>query len=281
MKKLIGFSILLLITNVSYGGGGWVYKKGKGFVKVGQNMILSRYYFQSNGNLNDLASRISLYTTSLYVEYGITDRLNAVAYVPFFVRAIQNNIQLQPSGTVIPGDAINSFGDTDVGLKYGFFQNKSVVMSISLIAGLPFGYSEVSSDNVLRTGDGEFNQLVKLEVSKSFYPAPFYASAVLGFNNRTNGFSEEFHYGAEVGYKLGQCTGVLRVYSVNSLFNGTNDEFQGNTAFANNIEYFSYGPEIIYTVNNKLGVSASAGFAFSGRNVLGAPNFGFGLFMKL
>lgn len=257
-----------------------MYKRRAGYVKLAQNMIRSRHYFSDNGHTVDIPT-VSLYTSSLYVEYGISDRLNARVYLPFFVRSTLNKVAFRQSGSTIPGDAVHSFGDTDIGLKYGFFQDKAIVMSVGLTFGLSFGSSEVTSERILQTGDGEFNQVVTLEASHSFYPAPVYVSVLTGFNHRTNGFSEEFRYGAEVGWTGKVVAGILKVNSVNSLYNGDAEDSRANGVFSNNTEYFSITPELIINGSDRLGVAVSSGFATSGKRILASPNFGFGVFYTL
>ena len=98
-------------------------------------------------------------------EYGLGDNWNVIAYVPFFVRATQNKQVFNQSGLENEGFELNSFGDADVGIKYGFNQKGPVVFAASLILGIPSGQNK--PEGSLQTGDGEFNQLIKLE-SQSF-----------------------------------------------------------------------------------------------------------------
>ncbi|MEP4533930.1 MAG: hypothetical protein ABJ004_12655 [Cyclobacteriaceae bacterium] len=280
MRKNLLTVIVLTLVFQSYAGGGWVHNKYKGYFKVAQNMIRSPHFFDSDGNTVDIPT-VSLYTSSIYGEYGLSDNLTAVAYIPFFVRSTLNKVEFRQSGNTIDGDAINSFGDTNIGLKYGFFQNRKVVMAASLTLGLPLGSSEVSSERILQTGDGEFNQLVKIEASHSFDKAPFYASLLLGFNNRSKGFSDEFHWGGEVGFTSERVIAILKVYGIESLYNGDSlGNAQSNGVFANNTEYLSYTPELAYIINGSLGLSTSAGFAFSGKQILAAPNYSVGMFFS-
>jgi len=278
LKRIIITITLLTAGITSYAGGGWVYGKHKGYFKLAQNMIRSPYFYNPGGTITDIPT-VSLYTTSLYGEYGITDRLNAIVYIPFFVRSTLNRVHFNQSGDEIPGDQLNAFGDTNVGFKYGFFQNKAIVMSLGVTFGLPLGHWRVNSEHILQTGDGEFNQMITLQASHSFYPKPFYVSAMVGFNNRTRGFSEEFRYAAEAGLTLKKWICDLKIYSINSLYNGTAGENQANSIFANNTEYFSFTPEVNYLFNEKTGISGSVGFALAGRNILASPNFSLGVFM--
>lgn len=271
---------LLGVSSVAFAGGGWVYKKSKGYFKLGQNVIRSPYFFDGDGNVVDIPT-VSLYTSSLYAEYGLSDRLTGVLYMPFFVRSTLNMVEFNQSGSTISGDEINSFGDTNIGLKYGFFQDKPVVLAASLTLGIPLGSSEVSSERILQTGDGEFNQLIKLEASHSFHPKPFYVTTFFGFNNRTEGFSDEIHLGGEVGYTADKLFILMKIYNVSSLYNGDAASTNANGVFANNTEYFSYTPEVIYSLTEKFGLTAAAGFAFSGKQILASPNFGLGVFINL
>ncbi|MFY0605333.1 MAG: hypothetical protein JXR10_01375 [Cyclobacteriaceae bacterium] len=282
MRKL-SISILsaILLSNSVYGGGGWVFQKNQGYLKFGQNVIRAESFFGPNGDATSIPTT-SLYTTSLYGEYGLTDRLNAIAYVPLFVRATVNEVQFRQSGANQPGQEKSTLiGDVDLGIKYGIIQDGPIVLAASLLLGLPFGNSEITAENILQTGDGEFNQLISLEASHSFYPAPVYASIAVGFNNRTNGFSEEVHLGAEIGYTLKNLTIIMKCKNVSSLYNGDGSASAANGVFANNTEYFSYTPELAYLFNDKIGFTASAGLALSGKRILAAPNYGVGFFMNL
>ncbi|MEL7146415.1 MAG: hypothetical protein AAFO69_08615, partial [Bacteroidota bacterium] len=180
----------------------------------------------------------------------------------------------------VEGDAVNSVGDTDLSLKYGLVVDKPIVVSAKLTFGLPLGNPSGGETGTLQTGDGEFNQMLTLEASHSFYPKPLYASVSLGFNNRTNNFSDEVRFGVEAGYTLGKFTGILRLAGIESLMNGDGASNANQGVFGNNIEYISFSPELIYNVTEKAGVSVSVGTAFSGRQVLANPALDIGAFIK-
>lgn len=278
MKKLILLSAIALSVCPAHAGGGWPQPKGKGFFKLGQNMIRSSSFFSPAGEVIDITTT-SLYTTSLYGEYGITGRLTGIAYFPFFVRGTLNQIEYRQSGNREPGDAVNSVGDSDLGLKYTFMAGKPLFASFTVLLGLPLGDTGGGNSGILQTGDGEFNQLVRLDVSGSLTSKVF-ASAYIGFNNRTRGFSDEFRYGAEIGVTWKKFTPILKINSVESFFNGDAEAVQ-NGIFSNNTEYFSPTVEVNYQHTGHLGLSASGGFALSGRNILASPNWSLGVYWKL
>lgn len=284
MKKISAILFIagiILVSNNAYAGGGWPQKKGHGFFKIGFWWLNSDRYYAPNGDLLDIATA-GVYTSSIYAEYGITDRLTGIVYFPFFSRATLNEQVSGATGELLQaGDAVSSLGDTDITLKYGLLHNTPIVLSASLTLGLPLGNDAGGDTGVLQTGDGEFNQMLSLEASKSFSSIGAYATALIAYNNRTKGFSDEFRYGIEAGVTVKSFTLVGRLYSVNSLENGNDKEAPSNGIFSNNIEYTSFSPEIIYTHKDKYGITASMGTAFSGKRVLATPSYSFGLFIKV
>ncbi|MBA4054723.1 MAG: hypothetical protein C0490_08435 [Marivirga sp.] len=280
MKKL---AILLSICSIStfcLAGGGWPQAKGSCYYKLGQNWIIADSFYGPEGDIVGIRTT-SLYTTSFYGEYGITKRLTGILYFPFFVRNTLNKEQYRPSGTVVPGEALNALGDTDVAFKYGLIVDKPVVLSATLSFGIPLGETSGGEGGILQTGDGEFNQMLRLDASTSFYSAPLYASAYVGFNNRTKDFSDEFRFGVEVGYTFfKKLTAIVKLNVVQSLNNGS-DQVADNGIFSNNTEYISPMVEVGYALTEKWGVSASGGYAFSAQNILASPNYGVGVYVKL
>lgn len=286
MKKtvftlLLGFSFSYLIA-----GGGWPQPKKGGFFKIAQAWIIANQHFTDTGSL-DPNTTFATYTSSFYGEYGITDRLTAIAYVPFFTRSLFNNTVSGTTGEVLnSGEAINSIGDIDLSLKYGLITNKPVVLSATLLFGLPTGNPSGGVEQVLQTGDGEFNQMIQFDVStgKTFGNVNTWYSVSVGFNNRTNDFSDEFRYGLEAGASLfdNKLLTILRFIGVESLRNGLPSAFSNSTSlFANNAEYLAIAPEIAYNINSNFGVSVGVSGALYGRIILAAPTYSFGVYMTI
>jgi len=283
MKKvyIIIISVFVFSGNALFAGGGWPIPKAKGYFKLSQLAIVANQYYSPSGEIIDI-STASIYISSLYGEYGLTDRLGVTAYVPFFSRATLNE-KVSPNGTLLAeGDAVNSLGDFDISLKYGLIVNKPIVVSATLTFGLPLGNSAGGDTQVLQTGDGEFNIMLGLEASRSFDKGKGYVNTLVAFNNRSENFSDEYRLGAEVGYRIfSKVSGALKVLSVNSFENGSDLETPSNGIFSNNIEYLAISPEVNYFVNDSFGISAGIGFAASGKRVLAAPSFSIGLFKSL
>jgi hypothetical protein len=279
MKKKILTFLLCITSFCLLGGGGWPQPHRGGYFKLSQNYIRSAYFFGPDGSIVDITT-VQLFTTSIYGEYGFTKRLTGIVYFPFFVRNTLNETVYNQSGQVVPGDELQSIGDTDISFKYAILMDKPVVISATVLFGLPFGKSSGGEGQILQTGDGEFNQMIRIDASGSFHPKPIYVSGYVAFNNRTEDFSDEIRFGGEVGLTLKKFIPIIKFNVVQSLYNGNAEEVQ-NGIFSNNTEYVSPTVELNYQMKDKLGVSVSGGFAFAGKNILASPNWSAGIYLKL
>ncbi|MEM9885631.1 MAG: hypothetical protein AAF849_07045 [Bacteroidota bacterium] len=287
MKKQILFLIASLLFSVTaFAGGPWPKKKGTGFYKLAQIWIIADQHFTDMGGL-DPNTTFATYSTNFYGEYGITDRLTGVVYAPFFVRSLFYNTISETTGDLLKaGEALNDFGDLDIGLQYGLVTDKAVVASVGLTLGFPTGNPGGGSEGNLQTGDGEFNQLLRLDVgtSRRLGDVDTWYSAYAGFNNRTNDFSDEIRYGVEAGGQFldRKLLGLVRVFGISSLKNGTPSAFSNSTSlFANNAEFLAISPEIGYNISENVGISANVAFAVWGRIILAAPTYSVGVYMNL
>ena len=287
MKKIFAIAAFSLYSLGLFAGGGWPQPKGHGFFKIGQWWVLADRHFTDTG-LIDPNTTNGIFTTSLYAEYGFTDRITGVLYFPFFTRSLFYNTVSGTTGEIVdPGEALNSVGDTDLGIQYGIIKEGPVVLSTSLILGLPLGNPAGGRDGRLQTGDGEFNQLLKVDASTSFKIGNninSYATLYAGVNNRSNGFSDEFRYGAEVGagFMKDKIYTIFRLYGIESFQNGSPTTPVNSTSlFANNTEFLTFSPEIAYNINDKWGVSATYATALTGRIIFANPSYSFGVYFKL
>ena len=261
-------------------GGGWTKKKGKGYLKLSQYTIIANQYFNPEGNLIRINPRISFYNTALYGEYGLTNKITTELYFPFFSRSVLNSLQRR-NGDFVEGDAVSSIGDIDVSFKFGISQKGPTVVSGKITFGIPAGNASGGDTGTLQTGDGEFNQMITLDVGHSFYPVPVYANASASLNNRTKGFSDEFRFSFEAGLTIKKFILIGRIIGVQSLMNGNTADNANQGVFGNNIEYLTFMPELVYKIKDNYGVTAAVGTAFSGRQVLANPSYEIGFFFDI
>ncbi|RMG28225.1 MAG: hypothetical protein D6730_05825 [Bacteroidetes bacterium] len=277
--------MLLLCCLPAQAGGGWPQPKGEFYLKFSQWWLISDQHYTDQGLLDPNVTN-GLFNTSLYAEYGLSHRLTGILYFPFFSRAYFNNTVSATTGEVLKaGEAINSLGDSELSLKYGLITGKPVLLSLTLTLGLPLGIDDGGSDRSLQTGDGEFNQMLRIDLStaKSFGQLNTFYTLYLGINNRSKGFSDEIRYGLEAG---GSFFGeklllILRLYGTKSLRNGTLSAFSNSTSiFANNSEHLTFSPELAWQFSSKAGLSFSWAKVLRGKIIFADPAWSAGVFFK-
>ncbi|MEO9869342.1 hypothetical protein [Ekhidna sp.] len=272
--KLLAIFCMALAPFISIAGGGWTKQKGKAYYKVSHWWIDAAKQFTFDGS--SVASvEEGIFNTSIFAEYGFTDRFTGIVNLPY-------------SKSANDTESISGIGDTDVAFKYRITKsNSKFVLAGTLQLGLPFGEDAGGSDGSLQTGDGEFNQIYRLDLSKSFQISSInaYANVYSAFNNRTQNFSDEMRVGAEVGagFLNNKIWAIVRLDVVESFQNGAESTAasDGATIFANNTEYMAYSYEIAGYITEKIGISASTASVFSASNIFAAPAYSVGVFLDL
>jgi len=289
-KRYNLFTTVLLIflsAPILYAGGPWSQNKGKAYLKLSEWwMVFDKHY--TDAGLIDPNITTGIFNTFLYAEYGITNRYTAIINGALFSRNYMNNVKSRATNEVIiNGESINALGDIDIGLKYSLTKpGAALPMALSFALGLPLGVTGKGELGALQTGDGEFNQMIQFDIGKGFQikELPAYISAYTAINNRTNGYSEEFRYGAEVG--LGLLTNKLwlslKLNGIESFQNGDTAETVTSTSiFANNSEFASVAFEANYLITEKFGISLNYATAFKGKIIAAAPSYNVGVFFNL
>lgn len=282
MKFIIINTVAFFIILTNLYAGGWPQPAGGGFFKLDFSFIRAREFYGMDGEtyrINGAGTMLGYYTTSFYGEYGLTKKLTAIGYVPFFVRNTVNEGIGSITGEVLQQGLENSsIGDIDLGLRYGLWTEGRWSVTTALLLGLPTG--DWDNPDLLFTGDGEFNQQLRLEAG---YGADrWYATGYVGFNNRTEDFSDEFRFEAEFGYKFwdNRLLAGVKLTGTQS-FNNGNPTGSANGLFGNNVEFVSPQLFLAYEHQQKLGFVAQVNGAVSGRNVLAAPMVSAGVYLKI
>jgi hypothetical protein len=287
-KSIFIVGLLLSIASSSFAGGPWPLQKGKSYLKVSEWWIVfDRHY--TDAGVTDPNVTTGIYNTFLYGEYGLTDKLDIGINAALFSRNYMNNLVSGTTGEVlVPGEALNSVGDIDISFKYGLTKpGASFPIAVSLTLGLPTGKAVGGTQGNLQTGDGEFNQMIRIDGGKSFKigeKTNAYATVYLGYNNRTNSFSDEIRYGLELGVNLlnEKLWFVSRLFGVESMKNGdTTGPLTSTSIFANNSAFTSFSLEANYYLTQKFGFSVNAATAFRGEIIAAAPTYSVGFFLDL
>ena len=262
--------VMILDSSIAHAGG-WTQPKGKGYFKLSQQIISAESLFTANGSKTEIPT-VSGYTTSLYGEFGVTDRVTLVGYMPVYT-----HFAVDVEGF----DSTTGVGDSDAGVRIGILPEGPTVVSLQAIAGLPLG--ESAEDIVLWTGDGEFNQHVSLQIGHSLYPAPAYLKGEIGYNNRKSSdnrddnYADELRYSLQAGYTIAERIDVSVWLRGVEALDRADDEFHPR----NDLEYLSFGTQIDFHVSPNAGISAGISTFTRSHNLLDAPVWEVGLFLKL
>lgn len=267
---------LFIIISIPVFAGGWPQLKGGYYLKLSEWWLVSDQHFDRNGMIQPNIVEYGYYATSLYVEYGFGKRLTGLLNYPF----INYTYTILPISMV--KQSVWKTGDADIGLKYAIIFEKPIVASGSLVFGVPLGYTE---SNALKTGDGEFNQLIRMDASGGIklFNSIGWLNLYAGYNNRARGFADEVHYGLEAGMDISQdkLSITLRLAGIDVLGNDENaPSVNPQSLFSNYREYLSLSPEITYHINQSWGTTIGAGTALSGKNIFANPTISIGVFHK-
>ncbi|MEQ8628374.1 hypothetical protein [Ekhidna sp.] len=275
MKR--SFTLLILtamISNLALAGGGWVKQKGTGYYKVSHWWVSAAKVYTFDGN-TQTSPQEGIFNTSIYAEYGINDKLTAIMNLPF-------------SKSANDQESISGIGDTDIAFKFRINKPGSqFALAYTFLLGLPLGDNSGGSDGSLQTGDGEFNQLMRFDLSRSFPIGKVnaYANIYAGYNNRTKGFSDEARFGLEAGagFLDNKIWTIVRIDGVESFQNGDPSDAtsDGATVFANNTEYIATTYEIAGYITDKIGVSAAYGSVLSASLIFASPSYSLGVFFDM
>lgn len=281
--KIIALFFLVSTTATAQ----WTKGKGNGYYKLSAWSLSGNKLYTDGGEIAKLPATRKTFNTSIYAEYGLTDKIDLLAYIPFFTRSTQNNNVSKTRGNITnEGAALNSFGDTDIGIRYGLLKNNTLALSSMLKLGIPLGDTSGGHESaVLQNGDGEFNQHLQFDLGIPFKIATIggYAKTFVAYNQRTKGFSDEIYYGGEIGFNFFQKLWLIgKLNILKSTKNGDDILDSGNgSLFANNIEYTNIGFGAAYYIRKKIGLSYEYSTATSGRIIAAAPSHSVGVFLDL
>lgn len=269
--------LLAALTNVpeSLAGGGWVRKQRTFYGKLNVVSFRTNRYYNLGGELNDQGAQFRQTSLNLYAEYGLTSRLTVIANVP----VIRSNSFSNTTSTT-------GFGDATIEFKYGLLTGP-VHLAIGVAPQLPTGKSRALVDNLNRPGDqinlpigdGELNVWTRGYISIPF-SSRGYVSFDGGYNLRTQGFSNQYASGVEIGYKIATIWvngTVRRLASV-----GTPDTNKGSFVYGEGLAYTAYSFGAAVPLTPKISLTADySNLIGSGKNTYSGPVYGLGLSLQL
>ena len=207
-----------------------------------------------------------------------------MSYVPF-IRVYQNEQIFTSVNPVQPEESVNSLENIDLAIEVRILKQPKWIPATSLTLGIPSGNNRGGS---YQTGNGEFNQTLKVLARTSFMIAKHssYAKGSVGFNKRSNSYSNEILLGFETGSQIFKNKFLLLVClnTIQSFFNGSlSAENSNGSIFANNVEVtnFFLGGGMNYFIIKKWSASFGYNIPLSRKYIYKAPALAGGITYKL
>lgn len=272
-NSLILLSILIIILMQSTAAAGaWTQKKGRGYYKMDFRYLSGTKIYSPDGVKVPIPKFTDM-TIGIFGSYGITDE-----FTGFIGAAPYKTVKLDTTAAAFGSDTeVSGFGDIAIGGKYRIAKFGNSVVSGKLILVLPTGKSE--PDSGLWIGSNDFHQTLGFEYGYSLYPIPAYLNAGVSFSNRSKGFSDQFNYAIEAGYRFFKNLSlIVRLHGQISFENGDKNIYGGFGTFSNNQEFIAYNAELVYKFANNVGIKGYYESGTNGKNIISAPVVTVGLF---
>lgn len=277
-------SVLIFLICISYSafaGGPWLIPKKEGFFQLQTTLPVSsfnRLFLENNQEL-DLSRSVLDYTFQTYMEYGITDKLNLIAVLPYKYMSTGNEEGNIVKSNLLPKGNLNGFGNFKLALKYRL-SDKDLKASVSIQSNLKTINKKMESG--LITGYDANSLGLYIAIGKSF-STNLYSYFEGGINAYSNNFSAilDIHY--ELGYQLKPSLwAILTIDMRESLKNGSfqNENLRQTGFYTNDQEYLSPGIKVNYELKNNIGFAVATYAGLSGNYVGKVGMFSLGIYKK-
>tara|TARA_B100000809_G_scaffold266460_1_gene329286 strand:+ start:2753 stop:3598 length:846 start_codon:yes stop_codon:yes gene_type:complete len=275
--------ILLLLATpfLTSAGGPWLTKKGSGFLQLQTTLptgSFNRLFLENNKELT-LNRSILDYTYQVYIEYGLTDKLNIISSLPF-KQISTGSIGSQTVNTkILPKGNLSGIGNYKLALKYSL-SNKKLKAAISIQSSLKTISRKIESGLITGYDANSFGPF--LSIGRSFSPK-LYSYIETGINFYSNDFSNTIDLHYELGYQLNSSLWAVLTFDMReSLKNGSyrNENLRQTGFYTNNQEFVSPGLKMNYELKNELGFSVATYAGLSGNYVGKIGMFSLGIYKK-
>ena len=186
MKKLTTILLAALLVFMVYPAashaGPWTLAKGKLWAEVFGRYSYSKYNFDYHGNVSrwDNGGYQKIFDLEAKTEYGITDKFNALLYVPYTWNTFKNDFVVHGASQELKNEG---FKNIQIGGKYKFIDAPVVMAAQLKFFILPFN-TDKNKEPML----DEYGNAVEIRgiIGKSFslFERPCYASIESGFKLR-------------------------------------------------------------------------------------------------
>jgi hypothetical protein len=287
MKRVFTIALLLaVVCQAAFASGPWPRKKKEGYAQLGFTYVGYNSFFNENGDVTAMRRNVVDFTSQVYLEYGITDRLTLSTNLPFKYVTTFNEIANSDSTyfkDTVASDGLFGLNTVMLGLKYNII-NKKVLFSAGLNAEA--NVAKYDSLSTLRTGPSTWVFHPYVSVGSSFLDGKLYTLLDAGYRIRTNKYSHEADFNFEFGGSWNYKTYfILNLAGRISMQNGSYDNNVTpvhpigrdlhTSLYPNNQQYVGYGLKFIQKIG-KVHINAAVYSGF-GQMVAAAPSYNLGV----
>ena len=280
-------AILLGSVPAQLHAGAWTQPPGGLYLKLAGLSFRSGEFLDAEGERlarqeKPSTEELSDRNASVYLEYGVRERLTLVASLPYkrlvhtkkevrFFESLDTTIT-----RIYPDENESGFADLEMRLRWRLLQDPAVV-SVTLGGKLPLGY-EMQEESNVPLGTGEIDGDTRLLVGKSLYPLPGYATGAIGYRKRGGIFSDELLYNLEAGFTYGNLLVKGVAEGVRTFGDCGATGAMGMLIGDQNSLKLS--PGVIWSFSERLEVGADLFYIASGCNTAAGTTYAVGLAFK-
>lgn len=114
MKKRYSHIWLLLFSCIPLSAK-WTQEKGNAYLKVGRWWLEANEHYTNSGLTDPNATR-GLFINSIYLRYGLGNKMSLVGYLPH-ITVYQNKQVFESGRTPTAGEVFSSLGDINLGIE--------------------------------------------------------------------------------------------------------------------------------------------------------------------
>ena len=271
MKNNIITTVLLLSISLCSAQSPWTREKGKSYIQLGFTSLNYNSY-QLDGNKIENIGDYSDNTIQVYAEYGITNKLEALAVIPY--KSISVDVPSNSSKN------ISGLGNVSLGLKYKLYDKNWKIST-----GINYEARTLKIDNDKRLSTG-FNAATILPyVSVGSSKNKWYYFGNIGYGYMNNDYSDYLKATFEVGYEVIKKGHLIFVLDTRNVIAKEDAFFTDTVRFPSYLDrqtYNAIGLKANYEfVKDKFGANFAAIGATGIDNAPLAPTLNLGVYAKL
>lgn len=278
--------LIVVFQTTANAGGPWPRKKKSGYAQLGFTYLGYNSFYNHEGKVVAMRRNVTDFTSQLYLDYGITDKLTLTANLPF--KYVSTSEAISSADTTYFQDTVpngNLFGMSTVllGLKYNII-DKKVLFSVGFNAEA--NVAKYDSISTLRTGPSAWVFHPYLSVGGAFLDGKLFTFLDAGYRARLNDYSDEADFNFELGYSWNYKTYFIA--SVSGRFSIQEGSFDNTVTplnpngrdlhtslYPNNQQYVGYGLKFIQKIK-KVHLNAAV-YLGTGQMVAATPSYNLGI----